>query len=398
MNQIEGLFVISIILGFSVFVAIACVMAYGLVLNQWPFITGFDKPTSLFYDLQVLLYQADSVGLSSNMSNYEANPELGIVPNYPLLLPRFLNLLTLGQESLVPIGIFLAVIYGITMASLWGWVSRGHSFRDYWITGLLALLVSVSPPAVLALERGNYDLLIFALVVATIVLLARFPKISSLVLSVATLAKLFPIGLVLIFLQGKKLFWLAFVPIAFLLSYFFFSPSEFLSVSLNTPRPNSDGFGQFVPHGLVGSVTYLSFAQKVFIWAGFHLLSFLIYALLAKSFIQRVQEWDIVKSLLASRTATSMVVGGTGVSGVVYLIGNSYDYRLIFFCIPMLGLARIFPPNSPIMSLAYPLVLAILYFSFASGPLAPLGDLALAIFLIGLVHITLLVLRTKWVG
>jgi hypothetical protein len=90
-----------------------------------------------------------------------------------------------------------------------------------------------------------------------------------------------------------------------------------------------------------------------------------------------------------------MVVGGTGIVTLVYLIGNSYDYRLIFVTIPLMGLAKVLPTNSSLMVSSYVLILTILYFSFTSGPLALVGDLALAVFLMGLIHLTGLVLRRQ---
>ncbi len=119
-----------------------------------------------------------------------ANPcdPLSRPANYPAvwLLPSHLGL---GQSSTVPLGVVTAIVF---FAAALAVIPRVGDAYD----GLVYGLALCSPSVMLGVERGNVDLLIFALVVLAVALLRRAGRAaiaSPLLLLFAAILKLFPI-------------------------------------------------------------------------------------------------------------------------------------------------------------------------------------------------------------
>lgn len=121
--------------------------------------------------------------------------------NYPTiwLLPSHLGL---GQSSTVVLGAATALIF---FASALAVIPRGASFLEGGIVGVALC----SPAVMLGVERGNVDLLVFAVVVTAICALRRSGRLgraAPLLLLFAATLKLFPIfaSVVLVRLRGRR--------------------------------------------------------------------------------------------------------------------------------------------------------------------------------------------------
>ncbi len=375
--------------GLPIFLTGLVILVGGVVLNSWPHILGFDQPDSTFYDLQVLLFQADQMTNRIDLAVYAADPSSTYLPNYPSLVPWILSLMSIGMGALFPFGISLVLIFSAAIAIFWSWTLNEKERGEKLLSTTLALFLVFSPPTILAFERGNYDLAVFVAASMALALSTRYPFISSAMLSLTALMKLFPLGLVLMFATQKKRFMLISIPILSLLTYSIFRFEELAYVSKNTPRPQSAAFGQFVPAGEVAVHTELSTIELAAIWLGFHAFVALTYFQVFRKASGLLNSRDVAKKLLESSLATNLVIGGTGLLLLVYLVGNSYDYRLIFVLFPVMGLAKVLSLTSKPMILVWVLALVTSYFAFTSGPMALLGDYTLALLLFYMSHLSL---------
>jgi glycosyl transferase family 87 len=121
--------------------------------------------------------------------------------NYPTiwLLPSHLGL---GQSSTVVLGTATAVIFFACALAV---IPHGASLVEGGIVGIALC----SPSVMLGVERGNTDLLVFAVVVAAVWLLwrsGRSARAGPLLLLFAAVLKLFPIvaSIVLLRLRGRR--------------------------------------------------------------------------------------------------------------------------------------------------------------------------------------------------
>ncbi len=91
---------------------------------------------------------------------------LGRPANYPRILTR-LGVLGLGEGDTVALGVATAVVFFLAALLVAGPLSRGE--------GVLYAAMLLSPAVLLGVERGNVDLLMFALVALGIALVRRSP-------------------------------------------------------------------------------------------------------------------------------------------------------------------------------------------------------------------------------
>ena len=142
-----------------------------------------------FYDLASVTTAWDCVDrgermrdvMVSNKCDPDSRPA-----NYPRvwLLP---GLVGLGSELTTPLGIAVAVVF-LTAAL---WLARASTPRE----GLVWAAALVSPAVMLGIERGNADLVVFAILVVALALLRRGTKpcaIAHGLLCSAAILKLFP--------------------------------------------------------------------------------------------------------------------------------------------------------------------------------------------------------------
>jgi hypothetical protein len=225
----------TVLFALSTFFTGGLVVFWGLVLNSWPHIKGFDQPESVFYDLQVLLFQAEQLSNGVASEVYFIDTSAGYVPNYPVLVPWILSSLSVGMGALVPIGISLALAFSAVTAMMWGWAIHDKGLGEKIVTIMLSLLLVFSPPTILAFERGNYDLLVFVLASLALALSSKLPVAGSALLSLTALMKLFPVGLALMFATQKNRLMLLSIPALSMLTYLVFGHLHYSQNSLKNP-------------------------------------------------------------------------------------------------------------------------------------------------------------------
>lgn len=102
--------------------------------------------------------------------------------NYPRVFLEF-HYLGLSSGRIIPWGVLLGGIFLMAALALCGRCTRGVGF--IWALALL------SPSVVMAVERGNFDCLIFGLLVASGLLMAR-PATAGILVLGATALKIYP--------------------------------------------------------------------------------------------------------------------------------------------------------------------------------------------------------------
>ena len=196
---------------------------------------------------------------------------------------------------------------------------------------LYVLLVVFSGASLLAVERGNNDLLAFVILFIGIYFSQNYFRAFSILL--ATILKVYPVLLVFIFMKKTKMFILLVLMIAV---YFVFTARE-LKIIMAGNTALTDPASPFATYG----------------WA----TTFQNAALLMHFFGQSASTYEIYKYMLIigsllliilfsrikimvnnnnSTVITDLFVAGAIIFSGTYIITSNWDYRLIFllFCIP----------------------------------------------------------------
>jgi hypothetical protein len=240
--------------------------------------------------------------------------------NYPPLWLHF-PFLGVSDESITYVYLCFASFFSLGLFFLF-WNDK----TKYWYFYFVFLF---SPPVFLALERCNYELMVFFLVVLAIRLSHRSKGVSHNILAgstllLATMLKIFPVfGLAIFLRESWKRSLTYMIPFGLLSIVYFYSIKPYLAlIHVNTQ------WSQYLSFGVNVVPYYLSLHY----WN-----NFAVYFLAAA--------WLVVIAFLflAYRSGSTTMPGSDvdgydtrlfRVGGIIYiatfLMGNSFDYRLIF--------------------------------------------------------------------
>jgi len=202
---------------------------------------------------------------------------------------------------------------------------------------LLYGLILCSPSIMLAVERGNNDLIVFIILgVALLAMQSNYLYLNCLSLAMimfASIIKLYPIFTILSFLRMKKQNFIFFL-ISTITLFGIYAIANFDSlilVSKATPRSTSLSYGGKV---IFDILAHRNFAIS-FKWIIFFLMIFLI--LLISLFLIRRDDTLNKRNDLNFNQIDAFRIGSSIYIGT-FFIGNNWDYRLIFllFTIPQI--------------------------------------------------------------
>jgi hypothetical protein len=210
--------------------------------------------------------------------------------------------------------------------------------------GVATMTVSaISTAALLAIERGNSDIVILAMVVAAATCQSRRRHVvSALLAGSAAALKVFPLGAVIIFMRPgrSRQRALSIWGVTVLVGALFVVP-ELPTIIQRTPTSIYNSFGaQLLP----AAVTEVAFRQLPA--AVVQLVSILIFALVIVSWIVFLRRFDenyiseAIAPLAREALSSALFLAGSGCVILAYLAGNSFDYRLLFLLLPIAGLIR----------------------------------------------------------
>ncbi len=367
-------FVLNLILLAAFSATFGLVVAAGVSIEHWPFMESFAQTDLQFGDLGVLLVMADFLAEHPTGNPYIDFPVPGYTPNYPLLIPRFLAMAGIGMEDVLAVGLVSSAVLWLSLALLFMAVLRKKTKPVKFVHFLLLMALAFSPPVMLLLERGNYDIWIFLLVLVAGMSFSKYPKIALGFLTSAAVLKIFPIAGLLAFISFKKLRWWLILAAAGFLVYAFAIRDQLASVSANTPRPNWNAFGSLVIPSFMD--LYVSQSQLLQIVANVVLHAFGVFCGIWFLKTLRGQVHELVLSIKMSPISQGLLLVGGSTSIFIYLIGNSYDYRLVFLLLPLAALLIAGVTNELVIALITSTFFVFLW-SFPANQISPLADFAI---------------------
>lgn len=344
----------------------------GVRLKHWPFIENLVGETP-FGDLGVLLAMADFLRSNPDGNAYANMLNYGYVPNYPLLLPTLLGPTGLGHADVLSVGIAIAAAVTFALVGLLSWALVAPSVEKILERGAVLIIAFVSPPTMLLLERGNYDSIVFLLIVMACAIAIKSRFVAAGVIWFAALIKLFPIGAMLaIVRRGRGLI----LPLGLSAVFAIYGISildELTNISANTPRPHWLGFGWQVFAGYCeeffpgqSKFTYLFFTLALnFAAAALGFWFFRVNSIKIDELVSKVRDDKLSEMLFLTGTFTLLAA---------FAIGNAFDYRLVFLLLPLVAIVRNEGLTQSPGRLIVIGITGTLFWSLATYQLQPFGD------------------------
>ena len=265
--------------------------------------------------------------------------------NYPSVWAKAFGIIGADPSWTPAIATLLMAAFIVSLVPITWW-ALGSSRQLPAVIGMT--IVACSPPILLAFQRGNIDLLMFALIAVAVGLwIHSFTKSAAVTIAIATTLKVFPIGAVLMLLSRQRprrgaLLTFAVVGAAGLAVIF----SDLAIISTRTPQIDGASFGTGVLPLLVSNQLGMGWSSTLTRLAGLIIfvvaLAFLVLTIRSNWLGRIGNEWSsLIRDVSADVTATALILAGSGVFLVAYILGPSYDYRLMFLIPAVAGLLRI---------------------------------------------------------
>jgi hypothetical protein len=252
--------------------------------------------------------------------------------NYPRVWFRAAQIFHVGPDDTVPIGLFLAALFVAGMGMLGARLVRGRS--DF----VLMCAIALAPSTLAAIERGNIDIVVFAVVCAAIASSARV-WVTTAALAAGAILKLFPVfALIVPVLRRPRQAWRPALVWAVLLVALGVAYLDDLRLIKQTVPVNPFGYGvpslaldiRLRTHGLVGAT-----ASAVLALAEFA----------AAVGTGAVLAWRFGPVRRGPTTADlredAFLIAGAIFAGT-FLLSSNFPYRLIFLipAVPFLNALR----------------------------------------------------------
>jgi hypothetical protein len=371
------------------------------ILGIWtePSVFGW---TTGFADLAYITATADCMANGTDIIT--CDPYGRPFTPYTIIPSSVLEVFGLGLQSTGPLGVALAVIWvalvgtlSVLVATKWQRGNLGLS------SALLAItLLAISPPVLLGVERGTVDILIAALATAGLLTFAspksRHPAaqfLAAAALFIASILKYFAVGVFVAFLAPKRWSWIAAAAAAATMVFLIWNFNDLLQAQ-GTARSNILSTTRIMFSSTTGIVTALVDDPLAFNPPDGQTLNVTVLKIIGTLIlILFVALFAIAMSKLniASPTGSPwyLIVGGTFILAVPYVLGESNDYRLLFLLLPLAGILIWIGQGGP-SKILWPVTIALVFACLTgasmitndSGFIVPkfaliIGDLALAI-------------------
>jgi hypothetical protein len=276
-----------------------------------------------FADLRTI--QGAVIGASNGLNTQITNPNdpWGRPMNYPNIWVQIGHVLQIGTEfHFFVFGMFIVLVFlasGIHL--IWRFPSS------------IALISLCSFSTLLALERGNNDLLVFVLIYISVLAQNKNLKIITFMLSVVL--KIFPI-FAIIALEVRRRYLI--LVGAMLILYFFLIFKQLKDVTNGNSAEGTLSYGYKTTLEFVTNILNhpLGFTYKRSLW----IFTFLISVTLVVAFISNKKVLLISPQVISNvqDQRTRLFLSGAGIYCGTFLFASNWDYRLIFLilCLPFL--------------------------------------------------------------
>jgi hypothetical protein len=332
--------------------ALAFVLLILFATDTWTVVRVWPYGGLHFADLLQVTATADCVRAGSwTMESATCDPYSRPF-NYPALWAHSFALLGLGRSSTDVVG------YGLAVTLVGAVLILTISMRAPIAQSSFAILMTavvVSPPFLLAAERGNIDIVVFlAVVVGTAAIASQRRLPGTAFLSLAVILKLYPVGALGSLLIGRStrgprygpLLLAVVVTAAWLVAV----APELRLVLERTPQFMHVSYGAGVLPAGVRRVLGAGGPEVTLLdrLAGFILLAGTVAGLewlkTRSRALQHLLSTGWVEELAPNRIAACFVMAGGGILVLSYAISVNYDYRLVFSSLVVAGLLATRPP------------------------------------------------------
>jgi hypothetical protein len=298
-----------------------------VVIGQKAFWGIWNVPamTPHFADLRTITGGAESYSQGLDPMVQNPGDPWGRTMNYPRIW-QFLFYLGIDQGDTTAFGMVLIFLFLVGVVLVLPNAAAS--------TIMLVLAAALSPATLLGIERGNIDLLIFFLVAFSI-FLAKTHLVSFFTLLAAFFLKLYPVFGFLIFLRSSKVLAIKYSGflVLILLLYAYFYHSDLALISAGTPRSTSLSYGVNVFWMQVArSDSTMGWVARV----GSYVI---VLAAIFVSFKALLKNNRIYLDAIHTSIYLDAFRAGAGIYIGTFLLGNNWDYRLMFFILAIPQLA-----------------------------------------------------------
>jgi hypothetical protein len=335
-------------------------LSYRAVEGGMPWVKVGGTASPSFEDLRSITWAWDCERHGTPVFPQNPCDPFGRPANYPRIWLAGWHL-GLGSGDTIPLGVAIGVLFYIAAVAVAGPLSIGG--------GLVYVAALLAPATLLGVQRGNVDLLMFALVAIGVLLLRRSPWLAAIPITAAGVLKLFPAAAVVVFARKRNRWAAGVASVAVLLADVLATLHDIKTLRHVIPRVVENSYGAgVIPLAL--KEHHVSWAQSAasawYLRLGLIALGLLVALALLPW--RRGSGGDRDVRLDAFWAGAAVYAGS-------WVFGNNFDYRLVFLilCVPKLWewtrLRNGPVPGSPVALTA---VLTTLWLSSSLPPL-PFG-------------------------
>lgn len=275
---------------------------------------------TIFADLWTITYGAETYAQGIDPMVKNPCEPLGRPLNYPRIW-QTLFLLGIDRTYSIPLG--LCVIASFLLGLSLFWPSDNQTHNSYMILAIF------SPAILLGIKRANLDLLMFLLLVVSIKVVKKNAVVSFFILMIGFFLKLFPVfGCSFLLLQNRSKFYKVLLGILSVSCiYLTVTFSDVRLIMQNTPQECGWSYGFNV---LWMSLGHMSEQLGRIAWM-ISVAVVIVVFVFSFSALLKKQDTEIMQS---ERYIDEFRVGAAIFVGT-FLLGNNFDYRLVFLLLTM---------------------------------------------------------------
>ncbi len=271
--------------------------------------------------------------------------------NYPRLWMK-LSFLGLGQGSTVALGLVTAVVFFAAALAVLGPRARPTDAAVY-------AAALCSPAMMLGIERGNVDLLLFALVVLAVIVIRRGrygPAGASALILLASLLKLFPIFCVSVLARQRRAVALTAgaVVLALFGAYALATIGDIRTIGKVVPQADAHSYGVDIAGKWLAARLHTDATA----------LDVLLVLIVATAGILVSRR---LPRLSEEARATDAYYAGAAVYVCTFALFHSFDYRLVFLLLTIPQLVSWARERQPLAFVTLALLLATLWLDWGSA-------------------------------
>ena len=325
-----------------------------LLLGLWAHITGLWSTLGVpvpsggphFGDLRIVMIasQCAAADPAWNLETPPCDPGMAIY-NYPSIWAKALGAFGADGGWTTNVAVVLVVVFALSLSTL-TFLALRHGSQTMTVTAMT--MAGLLPPVLLGYERGNIDLAVFGVLTVSIALYVwGAARSSAVALGIATALKLFPLGgAAMLMMRGPRRTSTLVVFAVTASLGLAFVVRDLIPIAARTPQIDGASFGAGLLPILAS--TRLHWPPTVgtakmlgLILLAVSILVIAIAARAARGTRAMAACAAMAAELRADRTSSALVLAGGGTFVMAYIVGPSYDYRLIFLIPAIAGLVRL---------------------------------------------------------